>query len=74
MNLFNNKDYKTAYYKYLKMLCVDYVQNGVFERTVSTVKQEIGDFAGKEANAFYNNGQFHEAVQMLEKVLDKLTG
>lgn len=71
MNLLNNKDYKAAYYKYLKMLCVDYVQNGVFERTVSTVKQEIGGFAGKEANAFYNNGQFHEAVQMLEKVLDK---
>lgn len=71
MNLLANKDFKSLYYHYLSVLCLQYIQGGAFRTTVATIKNEIGTIAGTEANAFYTNEEFHKAVQTLDMVLQR---
>ena len=71
MNLLAKKDFKSLYYHYLNVLCLQYTQGGAFHNTLTTIKNEIGTIAGTEANAFYTNEEFHKAVQTLDIVLHR---
>ena len=71
MNLLANETYKARYYHYLNMLCNKYIKGGGFKKTVATIDKEIGSFVGTEANAFYSNKRFHEAMQTFNTLLQK---
>ena len=40
-------------------------------RTLAKIESEIGDVAGTEPNAFYNNGQFKKAGKTLQLLLER---
>lgn len=71
MKLLANEQFKARYYHYLDMLCNQYILGGEFTKTLNTINDEIGQFAGTEPNAFYTNEQFHKAQKTLQLVLEK---
>ena len=71
MKLLANEQFKARYYHYLDMLCNQYILGGEFDKTLSLINEEIGQLAGTEANAFYNNDRFHKAQQTFRLMLER---
>ena len=71
MKLLANEQFKARYYHYLDMLCNQYILGGEFGKTLSLINEEIGQLAGTEANAFYNNDRFHKAQQTFRLMLER---
>ena len=71
MKLLANEQFKARYYHYLDMLCNQYILGGEFGKTLSLINDEIGQLAGTEANAFYNNDRFHKAQQTFRLMLER---
>ncbi len=71
MKLLANEQFKARYYHYLDMLCNQYILGGKFGKTLSLINEEIGQLAGTEANAFYNNDRFHKAQQTFQRLLER---
>ncbi len=71
MKLLANEQFKARYYHYLDMLCNQYILGGEFDKTLSLINEEIGQLAGTEANAFYNNDRFHKAQQTCRLMLER---
>ncbi len=71
MKLLTNEQFKAQYYHYLDTLCNQYILGGEFTKTLSLINDEIGQLAGTEPNAFYNNDRFHKAQQTFQLMLEK---
>lgn len=71
MKLLANEQFKARYYHYLDMLCNQYILGGEFGKTLSLINDEIGQLAGTETNAFYNNDRFHKAQQTFRLMLER---
>ncbi len=71
MNLLANEQYKALYYHYLDILCTKYIMGGELNNTMTKIQNEIGDVAGTEPNAFYNNEQFKKACKTLQLLLER---
>lgn len=71
MKLLANEQFKARYYHYLDTLCNQYILGGEFGKTLSLINEEIGQLAGTEANAFYNNDRFHKAQQTFRLMLER---
>ena len=69
MNLLTVSEYKAMYYHYLDLLCNQYIIGGGLERSMTGINGKIGEYAGCERNAFYDNARFHKAGSTLRKLL-----
>ena len=67
--LLENDEYLEQYHTYLRQLAEEYVDGGVFAKTVSRIRSQIDGLVSTDPTAFYTADEYSDAVSMLEKVV-----
>lgn len=64
--ILENEEYLAKYHEYLRILCEEYVNGGVFAETVARIRSQIDELVDTDPNAFYTYDEYGTAVEMLE--------
>ncbi|MGN0683988.1 MAG: CotH kinase family protein, partial [Oscillospiraceae bacterium] len=80
--LLEKQEYVELYHSYLKQICEEYVQSGLFEKTINNAVSLIGDYVKNDSTSFCTYDEFEKGVEALklfgklraESVLGQLDG
>lgn len=80
--LLEKQEYVDLYHSYLKQICEEYVQSGIFEKTINNAVSVISDYVKNDSTSFCSYDEFEKGVDALklfgklraESVLGQLDG
>lgn len=67
--LLENEEYLEKYHSYLKKLCEEYIEGGLFEKNYNDIRQRIDEAVKNDPTAFYSYDEYTAAADMLYKTV-----
>lgn len=67
--LLENEEYLEKYHSYLKKLCKEYIEGGLFEKNYNDIRQRIDEAVKNDPTAFYSYDEYTAAADMLYKTV-----
>lgn len=67
--LLENEEYLEKYHSYLKKLCDEYIDGGLFEKNYNDIRQRIDEAVKNDPTAFYSYDEYTAAADMLYKTV-----
>lgn len=67
--LLKNEEYLEKYHSYLKKLCEEYIEGGLFEKNYNDIRSHIDEAVKNDPTAFYSYDEYTAAADMLYKTV-----